>query len=65
MYTNRKLKYNFNKPIKVWVWKGTVDHIGEIVDHTVISKLRRIQESNGGIDFTKLDSLDLDSCYKL
>ena len=64
-HNNGKIEYDFNKPIPAWIRQGTVDHVGTIVDEAVISKLRDLQESHDGIDFTILDRLDLPTDFKV
>ena len=64
-YTNGKLRYDFNKPVKAWIRNGTIDCLATIVDANVLSKLRNLQEQNDGIDFTNLEYLDFGTDHKV
>ena len=64
-YTNGKLRYDFNKPVKAWIRSGTIDCLATIVDANVLSKLRNLQEQNDGIDFTHLNYLDFGTDYRV
>lgn len=64
-YTNGKLRYDFNKPVKAWIRSRTVDCLATIVDANVLSKLRDVQEQNDGIDFTHLKYLDFGTDYRV
>ena len=58
-FSNGKGKFDFSKPLKVWVKDGRTDHIATLIDEQILARLKRLNEADDGVDFISLSRLNL------
>ena len=58
-FSNGKRRFDFSKPLKVWVRDGQIDHIATLTDARILALLQNINERDDGIDYIALSRLNL------
>ena len=64
-FSNGKRKFDFPKPMMVWVKDGRTDHIVTLTDEKILARLKRINKADDGIDFISLSRLNLTPSEKI
>ena len=57
-FSNGKRKFDFSKPLKVWVKDGQTDHIDTLKDTIFFARIKVINEVDDGIDCISLSRLN-------
>ena len=58
-FSNCKRKFDFSRPLKVWLKDGHTVHIAALTDAKILARLKRINVADDGVDFISLPGLNL------
>ena len=64
-FSNGKRKFDFSKPLNIWVKDGQSDHIATLTDEKILARLKEINEADDGVDFISLSRLNLSPIDKI